>query len=174
MCHFFFAHSSVVECLGCLHVLAIVDSTAVNIGVNVSFWIMVFSLEEEMATHSSILAWRIPRTEEPSGLPSLGSHRVRHDWSNLAAAAAGDLKKQYRWTYLQGRSSDADIENGHVGTDREGDSGTHQQIGISIDILPHTVYKAGSDCKPAIQHRELSSVVCNDPEGWDGDGGRGA
>ena len=42
-----------------------------------------------MATHSSVLAWRIPVTEEPSGLPSMGSHRVGHDWSNLAAAAAG-------------------------------------------------------------------------------------
>ena len=42
-----------------------------------------------MATHSSILAWRIPGTEEPDGLPSMGSHRVRHDWSDLAAAAAG-------------------------------------------------------------------------------------
>ena len=41
-----------------------------------------------MATHSSILAWRIPGTEEPGGLPSMGSHRVRHDWSDLAAAAA--------------------------------------------------------------------------------------
>ena len=41
-----------------------------------------------MATHSSVLAWRIPGTEEPSGLPSMGSHRVRHDWSDLAAAAA--------------------------------------------------------------------------------------
>ena len=36
-------------------------------------------LEEGMATHSSILAWRIPETEEPSGLPSMGSHRVGHD-----------------------------------------------------------------------------------------------
>ena len=36
-------------------------------------------LEKEMATHSSILAWRIPGTEEPGGLPSVGSHRVRHD-----------------------------------------------------------------------------------------------
>ena len=35
--------------------------------------------EKEMATHSSVLAWRIPRTGEPGGLPSLGSHRVRHD-----------------------------------------------------------------------------------------------
>ena len=41
-----------------------------------------------MATHSSILAWRIPATEEPGGLLSLGLHRVRHDWSDLAAAAA--------------------------------------------------------------------------------------
>ena len=46
-----------------------------------------------MATHSSILAWRIPGTEEPSGLPSMGSHRVGHDRSDLAAAAcnAGNL-----------------------------------------------------------------------------------
>ena len=36
-------------------------------------------LEEEMATHSSILAWRIPGTGEPGGLPSMGLHRVRHD-----------------------------------------------------------------------------------------------
>ena len=40
-----------------------------------------------MATCSSVLAWRIPRMGEPGGLPSLGSHRVGHDWSNLAAAA---------------------------------------------------------------------------------------
>ena len=45
-------------------------------------------LEKEMATHSSILAWRIPRTGKPGGLPSLGSHRVGHDWSDLAAAVA--------------------------------------------------------------------------------------
>ena len=45
-------------------------------------------LEKEMATHSSILTWRIPGTEEPGGLPSMGSHRLKHDWSDLAAAAA--------------------------------------------------------------------------------------
>ena len=42
------------------------------------------TLEEEMATHSTILAWRIPGTEEPGGLQSLGSRRVTHGWSNLA------------------------------------------------------------------------------------------
>ena len=45
------------------------------------------ALEKAMATHSSILAWRIPGTEEPGGLPSTGSHRVRHDWSDLAASS---------------------------------------------------------------------------------------
>ena len=39
-----------------------------------------------MATHSSVLAWRISGTGEPGGLPSMGSHRVGHDWSDLAAA----------------------------------------------------------------------------------------
>ena len=46
------------------------------------------ALEKEMATHSSVLAWRIPGAEEPGGLLSMGSYRVRHDWSDLAAAAA--------------------------------------------------------------------------------------
>ena len=41
-----------------------------------------------MATHSSVLAWRIPGMAEPGGLPSMGSHRVGHDWCDLAAAAA--------------------------------------------------------------------------------------
>ena len=47
-----------------------------------------------MATHSSVLAWRIPGTGEPSGLPSVGSHRVRHDWSD-SAATAGTLKEVF-------------------------------------------------------------------------------
>ena len=46
-----------------------------------------------MATHSSTLAWRIPGTGEPGGLPSVGSHRVGHDWSDLAAAAAAAAVK---------------------------------------------------------------------------------
>ena len=47
--------------------------------------------EEEMATHSSVLAWRIPGTGGPGGLPSMGSHRVGHNWSDLAAIAAAAL-----------------------------------------------------------------------------------
>jgi len=45
------------------------------------------ALEMEMATHSNVLAWRIPGTAEPGGLLSMGLHRVGHDWSDLAAAA---------------------------------------------------------------------------------------
>ena len=46
------------------------------------------ALEKEMATHSSVLAWRIPGTGEPGGLPSIGSHRVWYNWSDITAAAA--------------------------------------------------------------------------------------
>ena len=52
-----------------------------------------YALEKEMATHSSVLAWRIPGMGEPGGLPSMGSHRVGHDWSDLAAAAAAIMSE---------------------------------------------------------------------------------
>ena len=55
------------------------------------------ALEKEMAAHSSVLAWRIPGMEEPGGLPSIGSHRVRHDWSDLAAAAAAAISTWLPW-----------------------------------------------------------------------------
>ena len=53
-----------------------------------TFTFHLHASEKEMATHSSILAWRIPGKGEPGQLPSMGSHRVGHDWSDLAAAAA--------------------------------------------------------------------------------------
>ena len=46
-----------------------------------------------MATHSSVLAWKIPGGAEPGGLPSMGSHRVGHDLSDLAAAAEPSVQK---------------------------------------------------------------------------------
>ena len=57
-----------------------------------TFTFLFHALEKEMATHSSVLAWRIPGTREPGGLPSMGLHRVRHDWSNLAAAGTVALQ----------------------------------------------------------------------------------
>ena len=58
-------------------------------------WTQMHALEKEMATRSSVLAWRIPGTAEPGGLLSMGSHRVGHDWSELAAAA-----KHFLFIYL--------------------------------------------------------------------------
>ena len=55
---------------------------------NFTFTFHFHALEKEMATHSSVLAWRVPGTGEPGGLPSMGSNRVGHDWRDLAAAAA--------------------------------------------------------------------------------------
>ena len=60
------------------------------------------ALEKEMATHSSVLAWRIPGTGEPGGLPSLGSHRVGHDWSDLAAAARNKMASNLGLTFSLG------------------------------------------------------------------------
>ena len=51
------------------------------------------ALEKEMATHSGVLAWRIPGTGEPGGLPSMESHRVRHNWSDLVASSAAAESK---------------------------------------------------------------------------------
>ena len=72
--------------------------------IDFTFTFHFHALEKEMATHSSVLAWRIPRTGEPGGLLSMGLQRVGHDWSDLAAAAA-DLAQPLIYT-----------ERGHRGT----------------------------------------------------------
>ena len=62
---------------------------------NFTFTFYFNALEKEMATHSSVLAWRITGTEKPGGLPSMGSHRVGHDWSDLAALKRNQTKNQW-------------------------------------------------------------------------------
>ena len=57
-------------------------------GSDTTEWLHFHALEKEMATHSSVLAWRIPGMEEPGELLSMGSHRFGRDWSDLAAAVA--------------------------------------------------------------------------------------
>ena len=61
-----------------------------------TFTFHLHASEKEMATHSSVLAWRIPGMGKPGGLPSMGLHRVGHDWSDLAAATAVRLDWQYK------------------------------------------------------------------------------
>ena len=56
------------------------------------------ALEKEMATHSSVLAWRIPGMGEPGGLLSMGSHKFGHDWNDLAAASSTGLCQRYSKT----------------------------------------------------------------------------
>ena len=93
------------------------------------------ALEKEMATHSSVLAWRIPGTGEPRGLPSMGSHRVGHDWSDLAEAAAAatidltggraqvkmlGMGSSYKWSFTWSPAAHllcSPVPNGpHIGT----------------------------------------------------------
>ena len=68
------------------------------------------ALENEMASHSSVLAWRIPGTGEPGGLPSVGSHRIGHDWSDLAAATV-DLKPKSDWEAMPWKKHKWKVEN---------------------------------------------------------------
>ena len=67
---------------------------------NLSFSTSAMFLKFICVDKSSVLAWRIPGMEEPGGLPSMGSHRVGHDWSDLAAAAAADFMVQLSHPYM--------------------------------------------------------------------------
>ena len=104
------------------------------------------ALEKEMATHSSVLAWRIPGMEELGGLPSMGSHRIGHDWSNLTAAAAdtddkevaspsmlGDLMVLSRWSPLEGSE-----QRLTAGPEPSRPSERNKELGTSICSLAST------------------------------------
>ena len=62
------------------------------------------ALEKEMATHSSVLGWKIPGMGEPGGLPSMGSHRVGHDWSNLLVVVVFSFGESHGQRNLEGYS----------------------------------------------------------------------
>ena len=68
-----------------------------------------------MATNSSVLAWRIPGTEEPDGLPSMGSHRVGHNWSGLAARRKETLTPATTWRNLEDTML-SELKDKHCGT----------------------------------------------------------
>ena len=82
-----------------------------------TFTFRFHALEKERATHSRVLAWRIPGMVEPGGLPSMGSHRVRHDWSDLAAAAAApEFRGGAQWTTTEEVKPETHLAKGGVGT----------------------------------------------------------
>ena len=88
-----------------------------------------------MATHSNVLAWRIPGTEEPGGLPSMGLHRVGHDLTQLSSSSSRAVKRSYRqncnfslWALIRGSIKKGSRREQH------GSSVTH--------ITPTQVYTA--------------------------------
>ena len=84
-----------------------------------------------MATHSSVLARRIPGTGEPGGLPSVGSHRVGHDWSDLAAAAAASD------THAHWRIRNTALKHTHTHQDKASASATFIKPSRGVTILHH-------------------------------------
>ena len=109
-----------------------------------------------MATHSSVLAWRIPGTAEPGGLPSMGSHRVGHDWSDLAAAdsvtsevplssVAGLTAWWLRWQPLLGSNSSSTTQklwssNSHPSPLKQISNLCHVNWGLKLHWLHRTDY----------------------------------
>ena len=117
------------------------------------------ALEKEMASHSSVLAWRIPGTGEPGGLSSMGSHRVGQDWSDLAAVTTlyARQQKRHRW-----------IEQS-FGLCGRGRGEMIWENGIKTCIIS---YKKWIASPGSMQDTgSLGLVHWDDPEGWYGKGG---
>ena len=98
-----------------------------------------------MVTHSSVLAWRIPGTAEPGGLPSMGSYKVGHDWSDAAAAAAAAAAAGGSFPVSQFFTS----------------SGQSIEISVSASVLPMTIqdwFPLGWTGWVSLQSKGLSSA----------------
>ena len=108
-------------------------------------------LEKAMAPHSSILAWKIPWTEEPGRLQSMGSQRVRHNWVTSLSLMETQTWRTDLWTQCG-----------------KGEWGVHWEGGIKTYTLPYV--KLDSQWEFAVCLRELKN--CDNLDGWDGVGGR--
>ena len=101
------------------------------------------ALEKKMTTHSSVLVWRIPGTEEPDGLLSIGLHRVRHDWSDLACMHALEKKMATHSTVLVWRTPGTEEPGGlpSMGLHRIG----HDWSDLAVAEIPYsTLWTTGS------------------------------
>ena len=114
------------------------------------------ALEKEMATHSSVLAWRIPGPGEPGGLLSMGSHRVRHDWSDLAADSSVGKESTCK-------AGDPGSIPGSGRSTGEGIGYPLQYSGLenSMDSIVHGV--AGSQTRLSDFHFSLQQFLYNTP-----------
>ena len=95
--------------------------------------------EKAMATDSSVLAWRIPGVGEPGGLHSMGSHRVGHNWSNLAAAAAAEVTGS--WISLDSfrmEAGDQKDQSMIIGTFQPHPLASLEGRRLEIELIPHS------------------------------------
>jgi len=126
-----------------------------------SLWLWCLGLEKEMATHSSVLAWRIPRTGEPGGLPTMGSHRVGHDWWDLAAAAPRHALGMWDLGFLfRNRTLSPELEGRFLIT---GPSGKSQDSIKSLKELKgqcHMCYSKLSHHSYSVVSQSLSEFNC--------------
>ena len=111
---------------------------------NFPFTFHFYALEKEMATHSSVLAWRIPGTGELGGLPSMGSHRVGHYCSDLAAAAAAAGFPRGSNGKESCNAGDLGLIPGLERSPGEGKGNPLQYSGLenSMDCIAHVVAKS--------------------------------
>ena len=126
-------------------------------------------MEKEMATHSSTLNLRIPGTEEPGGLVSAGSHRVGHDWCDLAAAVSLNHKKTQQ-TKKQNKQSYDTLKSKKKQNPLHFESESVRHSNLSDSGLPHG--PSGSSVHGILQARTLEWAVnsfsrrCSGPWDW--------
>ena len=118
------------------------------------------ALEKEMVTYPSVLAWRIPGMGEPGGLPSKGSHRVGHNWSDLAA---WNLERWYWFSYLWGSKGDTDVKNRLMATLGQGEGGMTWESSIQTYILPYVKHIVGGNLLYDVGNPKL--LFCDNLEG---------
>ena len=112
-------------------------------------------LEEEMATHSSILAWRIPWTQEPGRLQSIGSQRVRHDWvTNTPAPRATDnFLGHFLWAVLCWKSHRVEAV-------------TSMTTNCGHDVVVQPLSRVSLWSQTAAHQASVHDISCHSFENW--------
>ena len=128
---------------------------------NFTFAFHFHALEKEMATHSSVLAWRIPWTGDPGGLLSMGLHRVGHEWSDSAAAAAAEPYEGLPYHSSVGKESACSA--GDPGSIPGLGRSTGEGIGYSLQYSWASLVAQLVKNPPAMQDILVQSLGLEDP-----------